>query len=293
MMKRLTALVILGVMVGCEGEPTNRTPYGRGEMMLIGLEKGGTPGEVDEDCDSEECAAAVEACGRDAFVDVVLDENQSLLDVICYPGNVTVVEVGEEAVPSATAGNHTVLVLDGEDDEIDVTGDVTLSGNGSIVYGEGPEVSVIGGTLAIEKNNAIVRGVRIEGDVTITKNNAKIVFSEIMGDLIIEGNNATLAESIVHGEVRIAGNNAVLVQNELAELGAVTGNNLSCNANVELVETESDAASTGESADAGAAPAPEPVPIVCGDAPGDGDGEAGDQNPDAEGEPESDVEEEP
>jgi hypothetical protein len=228
------------------------TPYALGQALRIGPDKGGTPARLDEVCDvdanREDCEAAVRECGKDAYADVVLDQSQSVLDVLCYPGNVSVQEIGPAAVESASAGNHSVLVLDDIDDGADVTGDVTLSGNGAVVYGHGTNVSVIGGNLALDKNNAIVRGVRIGGDVTVTKNNAQLAFCEIGGDLTIHGNNATVAECVVHGRVVIDGNNAVFVRNELAEQGPLSGKNLRCNANVLFDEST---AGSG-TADAGA-----------------------------------------
>jgi hypothetical protein len=254
-------LWVCGVALACTGEHRDSvTPYTLGQALRIGPDKGGTPAPLGEVCetdpDQEACEAEVERCGDDAYADVVLDEDQSALDVICYPGHVSVHEVGADPVETASAGNHSVLVLDDLDDGADVTGDVTLAGNGSILYGHGSQVSVVGGDLAIDKNNAIVRGVRIEGDVTIIKNNAQLAFCEIGGDLTIQGNNATVAECVVHGRARIEGNNAVLVRNELAQDGELSGKNLSCNANV-LFDADAGAP------DAGTAPAP--IPVSCDD----------------------------
>lgn len=227
-------------------------PYALGQALRIGPDKGGTPARLDSVCsadaDQKDCEAAVQECAKDAYADVVLAEDQSVLDVICYPSNLSVQEIGADAVASASVGNHTVLVLDDLEDGVDVTGDVSLSGNGAVVYGHGPQLSVIGGNLAIDKNNAIVRGVSVEGDVTITKNNAQLAFCEIGGDLTIQGNNATLAGCVVHGRVLIEGNNAVFVRTEL-EQSTLSGKNLRCNANVVLAEAATDSGV----ADAGAA----------------------------------------
>jgi hypothetical protein len=232
-------------LLACAGEePEAITPYRLGQALRIGPEKGGTPEDLAEVCDEadddEACLTAVEQCGSNAYADVVVDEHGAPLDVLCYGANVTVREVGADAVPSETVGNHTVLVLDDLDDGADVTGDVTLSGNGAVLYGKGADVSVIAGTLAIEKNNAIVRGVRVQGDVTVTKNNVRLAFCQIDGDLTISGNNATVAECIVHGRVRIEGNNAVFVQNELENNDTLSGKNLRCNANVSFENADAD-----------------------------------------------------
>lgn len=232
---------VLCVFGACgDGAPRTETPYQLRQALVIGDEEGGRLTEVDENCDDAECDAVLERCGADAYADVVLDEQGEVADVLCYRGNVKVVELGEEAVESAEAGNNTVLVFDAEDDGPDVTGDVVLSGNNAIVYGEGADVSVIGGSLAIEKNNAIVRGVTIQGDVTIDKNNTQLSFVVIEGNLVINSNNVTLAESTVHGSVTITGNNAVLVENRLAGVDALSAQNLTCNGNVRFDDADAD-----------------------------------------------------
>ncbi|MEO8179014.1 MAG: hypothetical protein ABI895_09295 [Deltaproteobacteria bacterium] len=245
-MVRWTLSCVLVGLLACGGgeEPEAITPYRLRQALLIGPDKGGTPEALDHVCDDaadrDACRDGIEQCGQDAYADVVVDEDGSLLDVLCYGANVTVREVGDDPVANEVVGNHTVLVLDDVDDGADVTGDVTLSGNGAVLYGKGADVSVIGGTLAIEKNNAIVRGVRIQGDVTVVKNNIKLAFCEIDGDLTLSGNNATVAECIVHGRVLIGGINTVFAQNELGANDALSGKNLRCNANVSFEDSDAD-----------------------------------------------------
>ncbi len=281
-MRKTMALVAFGALlashlVACgEEREQGFVPYQLGQALVIGPEKGGTEAALEEACEAEAgeapssgaCQTAVEECGREAFAEVVLDESRELLDVVCYPGNARVKEIGTEAVVSAEAGNHTVLVLDDVDDGADVTGDVTLTGNGAVVWGSGADVSVIGGDLNVDKNNAVLRGVRIQGDVTISKNNATLAFCEIDGNLTILGNNATVAECVVHGEVSIEGNNAVFVRNELGSETSLSGKNLSCNANVVLeqpaAESESDASPGNDTeGDAGSDAPAEPRPVTC------------------------------
>ncbi|MET0410143.1 MAG: hypothetical protein ABW217_02555 [Polyangiaceae bacterium] len=234
----------LGLTAACSSEEqrsSETTPYRVGQALTIGDEDGDRLMDVNDDCDTAPCAAVRERCGDEAYADVVLDDDAEVVDVVCFKRNVNVVELGEDPVDSASAGNNTVLVLDGEDDGVDVEGDVTLAGNNAVVYGQGADVSVIGGTLAIEKNNAIVRGVTVRGDVTIDKNNAKLLFVTIEGGLTILGNNTTLAASRVLGEITILGNNTVLVQNELGSAGPIDGKNLRCNGNVRIEADEADA----------------------------------------------------
>jgi hypothetical protein len=240
MLSRFTVFVVAGSVFACaQGEPEYATPYGVNQAMLIGPDKGGTLTDV-ADCDSDECSAVVERCGEGSFADVMLDPDSNVLDILCYGPHVTVKEIGRDPVETARAGNNTVLVLDGDADGVDVTGDVIIDGNNAVVYGKGSDVSLIAGSLSVEKNNAIVRGVRIQGDVTITKNDTKLAFCQIDGDLTITGNNTSLGECVVHGRLRIEGNNTVLVQNQLGAAPTLLGKHSSCNANRTFVDADAD-----------------------------------------------------
>jgi hypothetical protein len=260
----LTLAWLCGCSTGSSSSEQNAgegTPYRLGQALVIGETRGGELMNVDGTCDSDVCREVIERCGEDAYADVVVDADGNVLDVLCFRGNAEVREIGLEAVATASAGNNTVLVLDGVDDGVDVTGDVVLTGNNAVIYGRGADVSEIGGDLAIDKNNAIVRGVTIAGDVRIDKNNAQLSFTEIHGDLTIEGNNTTLAECVVHGQVIINGVNTVLVQNRFFSESTLSGKNLECNGNVSVSASGEPAASdagtaTGETnggaSDAGA-----------------------------------------
>jgi hypothetical protein len=255
----LASIVLSSCTSGSSGSAGSdlSVPYRVGQALVIGEVEGGELTSIDPSCETEECAEVRERCGEQAYADVVLGTDGQVLDVLCYRGNAETQELGVPSVETATAGNNTVLVLDDVADGEDVIGDVVLLGNNAVVYGHGADVSRIGGNLAIDKNNAIVRGVAILGDVTISKNNAQLAFTEIFGDLTIEGNNTTLAECIVHGEVRIDGVNTVLVQNRFRGARTLAGKNLECNGNTsfdgELGDAGADAASApSTAADAGA-----------------------------------------
>ena len=111
--------------------------------IAMALNFSGDLARLEQACDDagEQCRQAVDSCGNEAYADVVLDEERDVLDVICYPGNATVREIGVDTVPSAEAGNHTVLVLDDVDDGADVSGDVTLT--------------VAGQTLALPRGRSV------------------------------------------------------------------------------------------------------------------------------------------
>jgi len=249
----LSCLLSFSACARHEDPAQSWTPYKLGQALVIGETKEGELVHVDDSCGSEACQAVTERCGQDAYADVVVDEQGHVLDVLCFRGNATIQEIGSAAVASASAGNNTVLVLDGEDDGADVTGDVVLTGNNAVIYGRGADVSAIGGNLQIDKNNAIVRSVSIQGNVSIDKNNAQLSFTEIHGDLIIDGNNATIAKCVVFGHVQISGVNTVLVQNRFAGERTLSGKNLRCNDNTSFEpapDSDGDAGSSS-GADAG------------------------------------------
>lgn len=252
-------LLPLSLLAACTEKGTGGStdsaarPYTLGQALVIGESPEGQLVTVNATCDTETCVAVRERCGDEAYAEVVVDAQGSVLDVVCFRGNATFQEIGPDAVSTASAGNNAVLVFDDVDDGADVTGDVALTGNNSVIYGKGADVSRIGGTVSIEKNNAVVRGVGIAGDVRIDKNNAQLSFVEILGDLVIDGNNTTLAGSIVHGEVTINGVNTVLVQNRFFSVSSLTGKNLECNGNVSVATSEPPPATdAGASSDAGA-----------------------------------------
>ncbi len=246
-------LFLLGAACGDDGERT-ALPYRMNETEVIGgndffnatdqpqRQPGdGLGGLSVATPDGDDCAELDGACvnpqtecGDDGRADVLVDENGAVIDVICYPTGGIGIEAYEG--PVADVGNNVVLVVDGADDGVDVMGDVTIDGNNVVLYGHGPDTSVIGGNLAIDKNNSLVRGVRILGDVVIDKNNPSLVDCVIEGDLRILGNNVSMALCEVWGTVTVEGNNAILVSNRFASAPVVPGQNLLCNDNFGFVD---------------------------------------------------------
>lgn len=239
----------LGAVGACAGEEQtlSRLPYPSDKTTIIGDydNPNGLAGYVLTTPDGEGCLNLDDACikpqkecGDDGAADVLLDEKGAVVDVICYPtGGVAITNFEGEI---ENVGNNVVLVVDDVDDGVDVEGDVTIDGNNVTLYGHGPDNSVIGGDLAIEKNNALVRGVRIEGSVEITKNNASIVDCVIEGDLTIKANNTSIALCDVWGKLTITGNNTVLVSDRFAVPPTVQGNNTVCNGNVAFADENED-----------------------------------------------------
>lgn len=221
-------------LTGCGGssDAALATPYHPGSATVVGDKNdvGEPDPSLTDGCHDVGCQATRDKCGPNGAGDVILDASGKVLDVVCYGQDVSVVQVPANQVPNYdTPGNNTVLVIDGANDGLDVTGDVVIDGNNAVIYGAGPDTSVIGGTVAIEKNNAKIRGVRIQGDVTIDKNNTKLLYCVIEGNLTITGNNTTIAECDVYGAVSVSGLNTVLVSDRFAGIDAIPGQNLTCN----------------------------------------------------------------
>lgn len=236
-------LVACGVFVlACGGDKDVVTPYNPGTATIIGERAGGEPIVALSSCNDAACTEAVERCGADAAADIIVDAAGNVVDVICYGQDVVVQDVPTDQVDtySTEKENNTVLVLDGASDGVDVDGDIVIDGNNAIVYGEGPDVSVVSGTLQLEMNNAKIRGVRIQGDVTIDKNDTKLSFCVIEGDLTIHGNNTTVAECQVFGTVEITGLNTVFVRNGCENAERLGGFNLTCSDNVSFLDDNAD-----------------------------------------------------
>jgi hypothetical protein len=249
MQRVLILLALAGVLVGaCGDEDKSRFPYTPDETALIGdfdnpdgmagYRIVSTPdGDACINLD-DACVKPQRECGDDGAADVLIDDSGAVVDVICYPTGGVAIEAVEGNLDDV--GNNVVLVLDDEADGVDVAGDVTIDGNNVTLYGHGPDTSVIGGDLNIDKNNALVRGVRVEGDVSIDKNNPSIVDCVIAGDLTIRGNDVSIALCEVWGKLTIEGNNAILVGNHFAKAPEITGNNTVCNGNLGFEDADAD-----------------------------------------------------
>jgi hypothetical protein len=133
-----------------------------------------------------------------------------------------------------------VAIIDDSDDGVDVEGDLVIEGNNVIVYGAGPEASVIGGNLEVETNDAIVHGVRVAGDVILRADDTALVYCVIEGDLHVIGNNNSLALCEIWGDVVIEGNDAVLVSNLVAGDQPISGTSLRCHDNHRFTDIDGD-----------------------------------------------------
>lgn len=215
-------------------------PYPVGQAMVFGAPQGGVMTTLDASCDDEVCVAARERCGADAYAEVIVTTPGNVLDVMCYPGNLSVREIEPDPFDSIGEESDTVFVFDAENDGADMLGEVVVSGDDDVLFGAGAEVSVLGDGLRIDGERVVVRGLTIRGDVTIDKNDAKLSLVQINGDLTINGNGATLSESIVYGELHLVGRGTVLSRNLLQGATRLSATNLACHLNQRFDDVDGD-----------------------------------------------------
>lgn len=195
---------------------------------------------LDASCESEVCLAVRERCGADAYAEVIVETSGELLDVMCYPGHLSVRELEPDPFDRIGEESNTVFVFDAQDDGADMLGEVVVSGDDDVLYGAGAEVSVLAEGLRIDGERIVVRGLTIRGDVTIDKNDAKLSLVQINGDLTINGNDVTLSESVVHGELHLVGSGTVLSRNLLEGAERLSAINLACHQNQRFDDADAD-----------------------------------------------------
>lgn len=269
----LSVLVVLPVLfVACGGDeaaPATATtngnlPYEKDRTVVIGPDGKLAPVATPDgkDClvlanNPDDCTRPQETCGEGARADVVVDAKGKVVAVICYPVDDTPVStVPESGADSVGADNKEIVVIDGKDDGVDVTGDVNITGNNVVVYGSGPETSIIGGNVSVEKNNGTVHGVRVKGDVRIDGNNTALVDCVIDGNLTITSNNNVVASCTIFGKITVTGNNNTLFYDRACKGIEGESKNMVCEGNVACADANADGLLTPE--ELGAA-------ITCGD----------------------------
>jgi len=204
-------------------QPANPYTSEPGKTVTVG--PGPTSGTVTSEPQKE--------CGPNMRADIVVDSRGKVVEVLCYPAATNPTPIEDQGNVDLGKENKGVVAIDGAADGVDV-GSITSKGNNVTVYGQGPSVSVIGGSVNADGNNFAMRGVTVKQDVTITGNNAALVLCVIEGNLTISGNNATVADCSVLGKITINGNNNTLVGNEVGPGGIEVSDtkNLVCDANV-------------------------------------------------------------
>jgi hypothetical protein len=235
---RLLFVLVAAACSSSRSEPV--LPYPVGQAMVFGGPRGGVMTPLDPSCDSEVCLAVGERCGGAAYAEVIVDTPGDVLDVMCYPGHLSVREIEPDPFDRIGEESDTVFVFDAQDDGADMLGEVVVSGDDDVLYGAGAEVSVLAEGLRIDGERIVVRGLTIRGDVTIDKNDAKLSLVQINGDLTINGNGVTLSESVVHGDLHLVGSGTVLSRNLLEGAGRLSAINLACHQNQRFDDADAD-----------------------------------------------------
>lgn len=185
------------------------------------------------------CVRPSESCGAGAHAEVIVSPDGKVQHVVCFPDAPPPYSV-VDAQGSVSVDNKGLLVLDDDVDGVDIAGDLDITGNNAIVYGQGPATSVIGGDVSISKNNGTVRGVSVLGDTVISGNNTVMYYCVIVGNVTISSNDNILSACDVYGDITVSGNNNQLldlrVQGQIKNLG----NNNSCRADVRFVDVNGD-----------------------------------------------------
>ena len=226
---------------GCSSSHTDPvTPFPLGEAMVYGGDGGGVPLEVTPSCQSDACIAVLERCGREAYAEVMLDRAGAIADVVCYRGDLRILELETSPIIGLDDEPDSVIVFDAIDDGPDVYGNATLDADNVVLYGAGAAVSMVGGTLGIEGSSAAVRGLKIAGDVTIDRNGAKLSLVESEGELCINADDVTVTASVVRGRVHVSGSRAVLVRNLIGDGRELLGTTLKCNLNQQFNDVDRD-----------------------------------------------------
>ena len=238
--RTLAAVSALFLLVGC-----GSVAYPGGDNRTVVIGPDGTKvldNPSGNDCltlASGECVRPQQQCGAGAHAEVILSPDGKVQDIVCFPDKEQSYTVIDNQ-PTASTDNKEVLVLDGKVDGPDIVGDLNVTGNNSIVYGQGPGASVVGGNVNVSFNNTIVRGITVLGDTTISGNDSTFYYCVIYGNVTIPANNNVLSACDIYGNVTVTGNN-----NELRALriqGTLTnrGSNNVCAADVRFTDANLD-----------------------------------------------------
>lgn len=246
----LLGLGVTFVLIACGGSDDAAPPPGNAytsepnKTVVVGAGAGAgtvTQTPTGDQCitlPSGECVKPQEKCKDGERADVVVDSSGKVVEIVCYPASSNPTPIDGQGNIELGKENKGIVSIDGEDDGVDVAGDVTSSGNNVTVYGQGAAVSIIGGKVTAEGNNFALRGVTVKGNVEISGNNAALVLCVVEGDVIIDGNNTVIADCSVLGKIRINGNNSVLVANEVGQgISLSDAKNTVCDGNVAWSDT--------------------------------------------------------
>jgi len=181
-------------------------------------------------------------CG-DQAADLLLNSRGEVGDYICYPDarTWTVDDLRAHDGDIAQRNNRAVLVFDDAPGEPALVADVHVDANDVVLYGHSPSTAVIAGSLDIDGNNTLVRGLRIRGDVTIEKNDVTLANCVIEGNLVVNGNNARVLASDVLGRVTVSGHGTALHSLRVVGDVVASGKQLDCQDSFRAVDANGDA----------------------------------------------------
>lgn len=243
---RLLALLgsvgLVGLASACSSDDGDEVeyPYARNSARLVESDGREVVAEASPDAcithKRNSCIKTAEHCGRGfTAVDLHVDADGNVLAAVCYPTEAYTVEsVDALDGKGMEVDNNEVIALDAADDGVDLENGLVAEGNNAVIYGRGPDVSVVGGDVDLRGNNVVLRGVRVEGSVSLDLNNGSLSTCVITGDLTVDGNNVIVAGCQVFGKIIVKGNNSALANNDVQGGVEVTGNNTTCAGNVTL-----------------------------------------------------------
>jgi hypothetical protein len=217
------------VVVGGASGPTNAQPGAANNSGCVQLPDGTC-------VDAKGCAAGERR-------DVIIDSKGKVVDVVCYPASSDPPVIDSQGNVSLDKNdNNGVVAIDGKNDGVDIAGNVTAAGNNVTVYGEGADVSIIGGSVEATGNNFAMRGVTVQGNVEIGGgNNAVLVLCVVQGNVHIVGNNNVIADCDILGNIVIEGVNNTLVANHVGGTITITdAKNSVCDGNTKWTDTNGD-----------------------------------------------------
>lgn len=246
---RASALLVAGLLVAAlpacgddEVAAGSATPWSSDQSVVIGGAGGPTVHATPDGDDcidvGDECVQPQRECGDDARADVVVDADGKVVRIVCYPGDEGVSFDRSEGSEKSVA-DDTVLVLDAEDDGDDITNNVEFKGNGAVLYGHGPDVSVVGGNLKIIGDDAVVRSLRIKQNLHVDGSGATIIDCVVEGNVHIKGGQNVLAGCVVWGDVKVEGGEHALVANRAAKNWDVAEEYV-CSDNVAVEDADDD-----------------------------------------------------
>jgi hypothetical protein len=244
----ITLAGFAGLAPGCgDDDAGSEYPYAKNSALLVeGDGRETSVGAEPDACITHKrnaCIKTAEHCGRGfTAVDLHLDADGNVLAAVCYPTESYAVEALDRTDGRGMkVDNNEVVALDAADDGVDLEGGLTAEGNNAVIYGRGPEVSVVGGDVDLRGNNVVLRGVRVEGGVSLSLNNGSLSTCVVRGDLVVDGNNVIIAGCDVFGSITVRGNNSALANNRVQGGITVTGNNTRCAGNVAFADADADA----------------------------------------------------